>query len=46
MKTLENMNREELLEIIKIKDDMIKELETEIELYQKLIEEIKSNIKR
>ena len=41
MKTLENMNKEELLEVVKIKDDMIKELKTEIELYQKLIEQIK-----
>ncbi len=41
MKTLETMDKEELLEIIKIKDDMIKELKTEIELYQKLIEQIK-----
>ncbi len=42
MKTLENMNKEELLEIIKIKNDKIKELEDEIELYQKLINEIKN----
>lgn len=41
MKTLESMSKEELLEIIRIKDDIIKELKTEIELYQKLIEQIK-----
>ena len=42
MKTLEEMNREELLEIIEVKNQIIKELETEIALYQKLIEEIKT----
>ncbi|MGI6563453.1 MAG: hypothetical protein ACOX3Q_13005 [Clostridia bacterium] len=42
MKTLEEMNREELLEIIEVKNQIIKELETEIALYQKLIEEIKN----
>lgn len=34
MKTLEEMNREELLEIIEVKNQIIKELETEIALHQ------------
>jgi len=41
MKMLENMTNEELREIIKIKDEEIKRLREEIEVFMKLVKSIK-----
>lgn len=40
MVKLQEMSREELLEVIRIKDQIIKELRAEIQDYQELIHEI------
>jgi hypothetical protein len=40
MKELKDMTREELLEVIKIKDSLINELRREIEIYQELALEL------
>lgn len=42
MKDINNMNREELIEIIRIKNVYINELKREIELYQEIIKEMKN----
>ncbi|MCX7922215.1 MAG: hypothetical protein N3B21_09420 [Clostridia bacterium] len=39
MKELKDMNREELMEVIRIKNVMIKELEEELEAYRELAEQ-------
>lgn len=44
MKLLEDMDREELLEVIKIKDETIKELREEIEAYRQLAEELQKKL--
>ncbi|MFA7673988.1 MAG: hypothetical protein WCY62_09090 [Clostridia bacterium] len=41
METLETMSKEELLKVLKYREDRIKELEKEISLYQKIINELK-----
>lgn len=42
MAELQNMTREELLEVIRIKDILIQELREEIEAYQQLAQELQS----
>jgi hypothetical protein len=41
METLETMSKEELLKVLKYREERIKELEKEISLYQKIINELK-----
>jgi len=41
---LEEMNREELLEVVRIKDDVINELRNEIELYKELTLELQKKL--
>lgn len=40
METLETMSKEELLKVLKYREERIKELEKEISLYQKLVNEL------
>ena len=40
MKEIKNMNREELIEVVKIKNDIIIELRKEIELYKTIINDL------
>jgi hypothetical protein len=44
MKELKDMTREELLEIIRIKDVMLRELHEELEAYQLLVNELQGNL--
>jgi hypothetical protein len=41
---LEQMSREELIEVIKIKDEIIKELREEIEAYRVLVEDLQTRL--
>ena len=43
MNQLKDMSREELLEVIKIKDDVIRELRYEIDLYREMVRELQIN---
>ncbi|MCR4435652.1 MAG: hypothetical protein QHH06_09905 [Clostridiales bacterium] len=43
MKSVENMTREELMEVIRIKDSLIRELREEIEAYRQLVRELMEN---
>ena len=38
------MSKEELIEVIKIKDDIITEIRTEIDLYQQIISELREKL--
>lgn len=42
MKELKDMTRDELLEVIRIKDILMKEMREELEAYQKIIEELQN----
>lgn len=44
MKELKDMSKEELLEIIRIKDTLIKELREEIAVYQELAEGLQKKL--
>ena len=43
MKELKDMDRNELLEIIRIKDMVIEELRDEVKAYQQLVNELQKN---
>ncbi len=40
MVNLEQMTREELIEVIRIKDELLKELREEIDAYRELVDEL------
>jgi len=42
MVPIDKMTREELLEVIKIKDQLIKEQQEELEAYKELVEELRA----
>lgn len=44
MKQLVDMDREELLEVIRIKDALIRELREELSLYQSLAQELQKKL--
>jgi len=44
MVKLQEMSREELLEVIKMKDEIIKELRDEVEAYRALVDELQSRL--
>jgi len=44
MVQLDKMTREELLEVIRIKDQLIKEQQEEIEAYKELVEEYRARL--
>jgi hypothetical protein len=44
MVKLEDMSREDLLEVIKMKDEMIKELKEEVAAYRALVDELQSKL--
>lgn len=44
MKELKDMSNEELLEVIRIKDILIKELRTELEAYEELAKSLQEKI--
>jgi len=44
MVRLEEMSREELIEIIRIKDELLKEMREELDAYIALTEELKSRL--
>lgn len=41
---LEEMNREELMEVIRIKDDLLSELKEEVDCYRILVEELQTKL--
>jgi len=44
MVQLDKMTREELLEVIRIKDQLIKEQQEELEAYRELVEELRAKL--
>lgn len=44
MVRLDKMSREELIEVIKIKDEIISELKEEIDAYRVLVEELREKL--
>ena len=44
MKELKDMSREELIEVVRIKDAMIKELRDEISVYRELASELQKKV--
>ncbi|NLM75673.1 MAG: hypothetical protein GX187_06225 [Clostridiaceae bacterium] len=44
MVNLEDMTKEELLEVIRIKDELLKEQREEIEAYRELVEELQEKL--
>ncbi|NLL68333.1 MAG: hypothetical protein GX236_11685 [Clostridiaceae bacterium] len=44
MVQIDKMNKEELLEIIRIKDELLKELREEIDAYRELVEELQGKL--
>jgi len=44
MVKLEEMNKEELLEVIRMKDELIRELKEEVAAYRALVEELQSKL--
>ncbi|NLU52887.1 MAG: hypothetical protein GXX10_08515 [Clostridiaceae bacterium] len=44
MVNLEQMSREELIEVIKIKDELLKELREELEAYRQLVSELQAKL--
>lgn len=46
MVSIEEMSREELLEVIRIKDVLLKELREEIDAYTQLIDELQAKLNK
>ncbi|HHY64877.1 MAG TPA: hypothetical protein GX501_07495 [Clostridiaceae bacterium] len=44
MVRLEEMSREELIEVIRMKDDLIRELREELDAYMVLVEELRDRL--
>ena len=43
---IEEMTREELLEVIRMKDELLKELREELDAYQVLVDELQAKLKK
>ncbi len=43
---IEEMPREELLEVIRMKDELLKELREELDAYQVLVDELQAKLKK
>lgn len=43
---IEEMSREELLEVIRMKDELLKELREELDAYQVLVDELQAKLKK
>lgn len=44
MVQLDKMSREELLEVIRVKDELLKELREEVDAYRELVEELREKL--
>lgn len=44
MVNLQEMSREELIEVIKVKDELLKELREEVDAYRALVEELQAKL--
>lgn len=44
MVKLEDMSKEELLEVIRMKDELIKELKDEVDAYRTLVDELQAKL--
>lgn len=44
MVILEEMSKEEIIEVVRIKDELLKELREEIEAYRVLVEELQAKL--
>jgi hypothetical protein len=44
MVNLQEMSREELIEVIKVKDELLKELREEVDAYRTLVEELQAKL--